>query len=216
MSVYTTGNKRDIAYIQGNKIRCAYKAGQRFYKALLPPLQNMIVNGSFEADTAGWASPQTLTREPIPNPRHNEYGLYSANITGIPAGDVSAQLSSALAIAAGRKYYIRGRVRCGTSGLSNVCQYMNDLAVLSGIPSTGVMGANIWVLYDGIWTASSTALLLRLSFTGGSSNQTRAVQFDNVMVVDLTAAYGADSEPSLSQIRNRIIDGDGYFYALSA
>jgi hypothetical protein len=86
---------------------------------------------------------------------------------------------------------------------------MNNATALSPAITTPAMSVNTWTLLDGIWTANGSTLVLRLNYTGGGGNQTRTVQFDNVMAIDLTSAFGAGSEPAIDNIRNLVsIGGD--------
>lgn len=167
-------------------------------------LANMISNGSFETNTTGWGGSHTLSRVAL-TPAHGESGSWAGQMSGSVNGAIYAQLSTALTVTSGRKYYIRAQVKNASSGYANIIQFMNNATALAGF-NTQTLTLNQWSLYDGIWTANSAALLLRLNFTGGNGNQSRTAQFDNIMVIDLTGSYGASKEPGISHLRDVVND----------
>ena len=175
-------------------------------------LTNLISNGGLETNSAGWTGSHTLTRIVLPSALPSgEPGSQCGQVSGSVNGAIYAQLSSAIAVAPGRKYYIRAQVRHSSSGYANICGVMNNATPVSPSIATPVMTVNTWNLLDGIWTANSASLQLRLNYTGGSGNQSRTVQFDNVMVIDLTSDYGSGNEPALEDMRATVADG-GYFW----
>lgn len=173
-------------------------------------LTNLVSNGSFETNTTGWTGSHTLSRQTL-TPNHGETGSWAGQVSGSVNGAINVTVSPAVSVVNGRRYYIRSQVKNVTNGYANICQYMNNTTALAGISATPTLTVNTWELYDGIWTANSTSLTLRLNFTGGNGNNNRTAQFDNIMVIDLTAAYGSGNEPSIEAIRSLVNNNGGFW-----
>jgi len=175
-------------------------------------LTNMLTNGSFETDTTGWAGSGTMTRLAIPTPGHGEFGSWCGQDAQTVNGAHYLQRSAALAgFVSGHQYYIRSMVRYSTSGYGNIVQYYNAATALAnGVAAFTMSAVNTWYLYDCVWTApNSNSLQLRFNFSNGNGNQARTAQVDNVMIIDLTAAFGAGHEPAT--VTMAAVLPDGYF-----
>lgn len=206
---FKSGAQWARAYAQGREIDCAFKGGAEFYAAAQVPLTNLLSNGGFEADTSGWTGSLTLSRQAL-SPSHGEVGSWYARNTGTVNGAHYLQRSAALTVVNGRRYYLRCRAATATAQYGYTIQFYNTATALA----QGVVSANLttaWSLYDAIWTANTTSLTLRVNYSGGNGNQTRTGWLDNVMIIDLTAAYGAGSEPDLATIRQRVLNRGGYW-----
>lgn len=212
VATYIGGNAVSNLYAQGKKIRKAYKNGTLFYSRNLI-LTNMIYNGSFETNTTEWSGSTTLTRI-AKNPSHSEYGSYVGQVSGRTNGNIYVQRSSAQTdFTSGRKYYIRSKVRSVIAGYAYMIQYMNATTALSGSTITDISSGedNGWSIYDMIWTANTSSLRLRLNFTGGIGYINRTIQFDNIMIINLTEAFGSGNEPTLIDIRDIVNFNGGYW-----
>ena len=176
-------------------------------------LTNIITNGSFEVNTTGWTfSGTSNTRLALPS-SHGEYGAWCCGFSGSQnAATIYSRINPALSIVSGRRYYIRALVRVGQTGYANQFSIGNGNATaLTANLGQTIGTANIWMLFDDIWTASSGTLQLQLNFNGGNGNNARNHWFDNVMAFDLTNAFGAGNEPSREKIRQIIGDNGGYW-----
>ena len=176
-------------------------------------LSNIIINGSFEVNTTGWAFSGTSdTRLALPS-SHGEYGAWCCGFSGNQnANTIYSRIISALSIVSGRKYYIRALVRIGQTGYANQFSIGNGSATaLTANLGQTIGTANAWMLFDDVWTANSGTLQLQLNFNGGNGNNARNHWFDNVMVVDLTNAFGAGNEASREKIREIVGDNGGYW-----
>lgn len=208
---FKSGAQWAHAFAQGREIDRVFKDGAEFYTAARVPLTNLLSNGGFEADTSGWTGSLTLSRQAL-SPSHGEVGAWYARNTGTVNGAHYFQRSAALAVVSGRRYYLRCQTAIATAGYGNVVQFYNTATALAaGVSSITLSTANVWSLYDAIWTANTTSLTLRVNHSGGNGNQTRTGWLDNVMVIDLTAAYGAGLEPDLATIRQTVLNRGGYW-----
>ena len=178
-------------------------------------LTNLISNGGIETNTTGWASAGgfsgTVSRIAVPSPVHGEVGSWclqsSGQFNSSQGGGVNriaVQLSTGISVTANHVYYIRAQVRAVAN--CTTCEINNNGTSIGH--SMVDVGTNVWNLVDLIYVpAANTTLQLRLQFGGATSgNNTTTLQVDNVMMIDLTTAFGAGSEPPDSVIRNAILD----------
>ena len=203
------------ARAKGLKVKGAIKNNVVFYRAESQAisLTNMIPNGSFETNTTGWAGSGTLSRIAVPAPVHGEFGSWCGQNAHKVNGAHYIQLSSALSgIVSGRKYYIRSRVRFAINGYGNVIQFYNAAnALANGVTAYTMPAVNTWYVYDALWTApNANNVQLRFNFSNGSGNNDRTGQIDNIMMLDLTTAFGAGNEPDAATMKT-LIENEGYW-----
>ena len=189
-------------------------------------LTNMITNGSFESNITGWSGYMTdnkgaqsnlnPTQQNILAPSHGETGTRSLQMGTKTQGKVYTNPATPITTVVGHKYYIRAqtRLRGSTAGVVSVCTAYNGQsvpAVGAVIPtplSDGLQTTNTtaWTLIDSIWTANTTSLNLRFLWqtTANQGNNDLYGQLDNVVMIDLTQAFGAGNEPPLFAIREGV------------
>jgi len=198
-------------------------------------LTNLITNGSFEVNVNGWSGFLTnnqnaqstlapLRVTPPLAPRHNEYGIAAAQMGTKTQGVVYMNPAANLGAIVGHKYYIRSQIRLRgtTPGVVSVGTIVNALDPVTGaniIPIRGIVAqvpletglqttnSTDWVLIDAIWTADTALFNPRWIWqtTANSGNNELYGQLDNVVIVDLTATFGAGNEPPLFAIREGVI-----------
>jgi len=196
-------------------------------------LTNGIANGSFETNINGWngfqtnnqgvQSALTPTRIAVTAPVHGEYGSWCMQAGVKTQGKVYVQPTLPLSVVQTHKYYIKARVRLrgSTAGVASVCTVYDGQTVpavgavvptplTSGLQTTDTAG---WVLIDDIWTADRASLNLRFLWqtTANQGNNDIYGLVDNVVMVDLTAEFGAGKEPPLFAIRQAVQDAGGYW-----
>lgn len=213
MPAYITGNELLHAYAHGNTVQALYKAGVRVWNRPSGiTLTNLLTNGSFDTNTTGWTGSHTLART-TPTQAHDETGSdWVGRNNGNVNGTIHVQRSAAQPVTTMRVYYIRAQCRFTVAGYANVVQFYNNTTALSnGITSMSLPGVNQWGLYDGLWTANTSSLTLRLQFSGGNGNNARACEIDNVMMFDLTDTFGAANIPTIEQMRDLVATGEYYW-----
>ena len=192
-------------------------------------LTNIVTNGSFETNTSGWSGFMTngqgaqSTLAPLrvanntPAPVHGETGSWCAEIGTKTQGVVYINPTTPIPTIAGHKYYVRARVSLRGStvpGVTTGCTVIHG----TGVPVRGVAlppplfdGLQTpvttgWNLIDSIWTADITGLNMRFIWqqTGNSGNNDTYGRVDNIVMIDLTEAFGAGNEPPLFAIRQGV------------
>ena len=181
-------------------------------------LTNLVGNGSCEVNITGWnasqgsAAPTRLT--PLPT-AHGEFGIACAQVNGnvnysaqSGANKLSTQYAN-ITVVSGRQYYMRAIARNTLPAMpvsGNSMQFNNNgVDIGHAFVSLGA-SSGTWGLVDYVWTANTTTLGLRCQFsvTGASGNTASTFQVDNLMLIDLTAAFGAGNEPPGAVIRDAI------------
>ena len=173
-------------------------------------------SGSFEASVTGWVAGQNNTAIPLSiarvalSPTHGETGSWMGQVSGNVNFSAQSGVQKAacqlnnVTVVSGRKYYIRAQARIATPVTSNSAQFSNNGADIGH--SFVTIGNSSWGLIDYIWTANTVTLGLRIQFSaeGLSGNTATSFQVDNVMVIDLTAAFGAGNEPTAAAMRESV------------
>ena len=209
MSTFTSGQQWRNAFVEGQRINGAYQGGVHFYERVATnvSLKNIVPNGSFETNTTGWTGSGTLSRIALPV-SHGESGSWCGQNSHRVNGAHSILLSPGLSVVSGNQYYIRARTRFTSNGYGNIVQFQNNA---TNIGAAVTMTVNQWSLLDCIWQANSSTFPLRLNFTNGNGNTDRTAQCDNIMVINLTAAFGAGNEPDALSMRSFIASKGGYW-----
>jgi len=198
-------------------------------------LTNKITNGSFIANINGFSGFQTNNQnaQSVLNPTqvtplapvHGEYATGALQIGGKTQGLIYVNPTTNLGAIVGHKYYIRSQVRLrgATAGTVSACTVVNAVNPANGtnaIPARGTTAltpfvnglqslvTTSWQLIDAIWTADTVNWNPRWVWqqTANSGNSDLYGQLDNVVVIDLTADFGAGNEPPLLAIRNAVLD----------
>ena len=214
MGTAIAGQKVQGVCINGTVLKGACQNGTVFYKkaTVSVALTNLIENGSFEdGGVSGWnISGGSISRVAVSSPTHGEFGSACAHIQQTVNGTVSISIASALVptTVIGNIYYLRARTRYSSNGYANVAQFRNNAALIG---TSVTMTLNTWALLDMLWTATNASLPLYIQFTGGNGNQQRMVQADNIMLIDLTSAFGAGQEPALADIREAVNAAGGWW-----
>lgn len=154
---------------------------------------NMVVNGSFENGTTGWAALNfTMNRSTV----QKKHGSYSMPIATPNASH--AQISQYVTIVSNNKYY--GKISAlKTTTLASAGQY--DIIGFTGglemdfanVDNTTIASANQWYSLSGIVNgvenkASAELRLFTLSQI--------SIYSDSYFMIDLTSTFGAGNEPS--------------------
>jgi len=192
-------------------------------------LTNIVTNGSFEANVSGWSgfmtnqqgTQSTLAPVRVPNntplPVHGEAGSWCAEMGTKTQGVVYINPTTPIPTIVGHKYYVRARVslRGGTEpGVTTGCTVIHGTGVPvrgTALPPPlfdGLQTPDIteWNLIDTIWTADIAGLNMRFIWqqTGNSGNNETYGRVDNIVMIDLTEAFGAGNEPPLFAIRQGV------------
>ena len=194
-------------------------------------LTNIVTNGSFETNVAGWSGFMTnqqgtqSTLAPIrvtnstPPPVHGETGAWCAQIGVKTQGLVYINPTTPIPTIIGHKYYVRARVSLRGStvpGVTTGCTVIHGTTVpvrgvalppplFDGLQTPNTTG---WNLIDTIWTADIAGLNMRFIWqqTGNMGNNETYGRLDNVVMIDLTEAFGAGNEPPLPAIRQGVLN----------
>ena len=214
MATVFNGYEQKQAAVQGDTVSAIVKGGNIVFQYLPAEvkLTNKVANGSFETNTTAWSvSTGAISRITVPTPVHGEYGSWAGRMDAKLNGVFYIQVSTAISVVSGRKYYIRNQQRFTYAGFNNVARYMNNGTAFSPAITNTIPTVNTWNILDGVWTANSATLQLRIEWSGGNGNQQRGNDFDNIMVIDLTDAFGAGAEPSAATMRSIVTKNGGYW-----
>ena len=192
-------------------------------------LTNIVTNGSFETNTNGWVGYMTnqqgtqSTLAPLrvvnntPLPVHGETGAWCAQMGTKTQGLVYINPTTPIPTIIGHKYYVRARVSLRGNtvpGVTTGCTVIHGTTIPvrgTALPPPlfdGLQTPNIedWNLIDCIWTADIAGLNMRFIWqqTGNMGNNETYGRVDNIVMVDLTEAFGAGNEPPLFAIRQGV------------
>ena len=155
-------------------------------------LTNLTPNGSFETTTNWWLSGSRVTIPvalPTGEPGSNCLSLTSANTPLL------------LSLKTDNKYY--ARVLLLTTSVSTISSIIFSVGGLNISKSNPTQ--NTWYFVDNIVPVSSiTGMNFGVSGTGNGC-------IDNIMIINLTDAYGAGNEPDLATIRQLVADNGNYW-----
>ena len=140
-------------------------------------MKNEVVNGDFSNGSTGW----TL---------HSTASIINGVVNSVPTADAqnSYQYVNALP---NRKYYIRGLVT-GVSGFTLIPEF-RDATSSYGLGQ--FIGASV---PSAIINTPSLTTQIRLYLANNTARGTGT--FDNITLIDLTAAFGAGKEPTLAEM----------------
>jgi len=201
-------------------------------------LTNIVTNGSFETNVSGWNGFMTNQQgtqsmlAPLrvvnntPPPVHGETGSWCAEMGAKTQGLVYINPATPIPTIIGHKYYVRAQVSLRGNtvpGVTTGCTVIHGTTVpVRGVALPpplfdGLQTPNIldWNLIDCIWTADISPLNMRFIWqqTGNMGNNETYGRLDNVVMIDLTEAFGAGNEPPLFAIRQgvRNVPPNGYW-----
>ena len=189
-------------------------------------LTNLIGNGTFETNNTGWVSGSgsnaAARLNPAPSPQHTEYnsvsvGQINQQINFSSGGSQNkVAFNYSVPVVAGHVYYMRALYNAITN--VETAMFTTTGGSTGTAPTStlghifGPTGKNVWNFIDHRWTATSTtnlAFSIQFNNLGVSGNTTALAYADNVMVIDLTAAFGAGNEIGTAGIRNIVDNWDG-------
>jgi lysophospholipase L1-like esterase len=155
------------------------------------PVKNLISNGDFSNGTTGWGI--TAASFSVVN---GEMVLL-ATATG---GFVSQTIPGGTVV--GRKYYGRAKIKSTSNKVR---------LALGGTLSKYTSGLNVYEYLSAVHTATGTGH--NINIQDGRSSGWDNVYIDNVLVVDLTATFGAGKEPSATEMDELLLSKfpDGWF-----
>lgn len=194
----------------GDNSGLARKATNAFVGAPVVRLTNLVpaMNGA-----TGWSAGTSSTA-------HTKYSPASLLLTGTTSTvEVYSSTTAAIPMVAGRKYYVRTEVffssGMSSSGRRSSCYWPIAEPLIWSTSALGMtLPANEWVLLAMITDRGAAGFTsgnypLRVDF----DNDKRAGQMwiDGVMVIDLTAAYGAGNEPTSGNGQGWLNDNLPYF-----
>ena len=148
------------------------------------PLRNHVPNGGFVYGASGWAArPGSLTASD---------GVLSA------AGGTCATAQTSLVATAGHKLYLAWDFK-PAAAITTLLGFINfDGRAGESVGSIGTSSApvGVWTRYSGVVTTAADFAKLGSPMAVVIESYTASWQADNVVLIDLTAAYGAGNEPS--------------------
>ena len=226
MKTMKAGQLLDNVAVAGNKVRKASKGGEVFYyKPTI--LTNILPNGGFETNIAGWFSNcPGMARVAQPIPIHNETGSWVGRVSGNfnasqggPEGNrMHITITPNLPVVEGHIYYIRGLMRKGdtTTTAVEIHDGVPTSTVITPIISfTEIPIVDIWHRFDALWMADTNSFQLSmhvLHASGQDGTRQRVLWFDNFMVIDLTQSYGAGYElRNINLVRQIVSNLGGYW-----
>jgi len=160
-------------------------------------LTNLITDASFEE--SNWAANGT------PDTTYAKYGNKSLKITGnTSAREVTVPNKTNISLNSSHKYYARYEIyHTGATGSAGLYWPIAEPYMFEG-QSLG--SANQWNIVGNVNNRSSftstTSGQLRVDFN--NNNAAGTVWYDGVMLIDLTAAFGAGNEPSTAWCNSNI------------
>ena len=174
-------------------------------------LTNLLANGGFESNTTGWTTASYslgLVALSTLSPSHGGPGTQVMGITGSANADVQATYTAVSGLTVGRKYYLSAWVRTGNTNVTGA-QWYNNTTAIAG--SNITFGQNAWTRMSYVWTSTATSFTPRVFFTRANGNNAKLAYVDNVMMIDLTASYGAGNEPTAT-VMDSILTGSYSFF----
>ncbi|MBY9078317.1 hypothetical protein KIH86_17595 [Paenibacillus sp. HN-1] len=164
---------------------------------VVPKLPNLIKYGSFE--NTGAASGAVYSNEQA------KFGSYSLAIA-CPTGQLESTVTMGdlVTITAAHQYYISVWAYSATAGVSvQAYARMAEPSVTATLDT-----ANTWTFISGILSfASSSTSYPRLD----NNTPNTTIYYDGFMLIDLTDAYGAGNEPSLSEVDEMVKKYGGWW-----
>lgn len=156
------------------------------YQSPIPLLVNLLANSDFSGGTTGWTTSEgTLTLN------SGKLRFVSA-VNGVYA---SFRITPDILYTAGRKYYFSAETTLETTKdlvAPNLYIGVNASQAILAFPNvTGPARSS--AVFTALSTTSSTIIFSRLS-------QGKYMDLDNVMLIDLTACFGAGKEPTLAEM----------------
>lgn len=153
------------------------------WQAPIPLLKNLLANSDFAGGTGSWTGTA------------NAGFAVAAGVGSITATAQGESVYQAVTLTAGRRYYIAASVTVATTGTTSVTFGFAagaGTAVATASETTAQLLTSVQVA-----TATGAA---NLAVTDGRASAWTKVSIDNVVCIDLTAAFGAGLEPSKEEM----------------
>lgn len=171
---------------------------------LAPRVPNLLKNGSFEYGSNAWEPDGDITGVSFPttNKKYGATSFYQAKASG--------RHTQRLFTTIGSKYYMSGwgyfqSINAGYNMFGALRQTSGSAWLY---PTTGTLALNQWVFGSTIVTAASE-LFADVGVWG--DNRATGLFVDGLMVINLTAAFGAGQEPAQSEMDAIIHANGGYW-----
>lgn len=143
-------------------------------------LTNSITNGNFANGPTGWSV-------------NNATGFSVSNsLASFTATALEGSLIQGLSILAGHQYYACASV--SSTGVGNVSMVLSDSVATFASNLIGITGG--FVVASAYGTSKTTSSSGQFKINDERTSGWTPIQVDNVVVLDLTAIWGAGNEPS--------------------
>ena len=162
-----------------------------FYYQTTSPFENLVKNADFNDGMTYWNAP--FSSVTINN------GI--ATYTGLGTDVISRMTQSVAARITGNKYYFKAKYRTISTDVQNLYLTATGVTITTGSPTI-----NKWYTPSAIETAYNTGGSLNIygTFATKELQLGKIIELDYVISINLTAAYGAGNEPTVSQMDNNL------------
>lgn len=172
-------------------------------------LTNLIKNGSFENDFNGWIQPGAA---PTLETTGAIYQGAKCRRTASNAGSISYDYTTVVANS-GDKLYMTGMFypetyTSGTKAALTAYEF-NGFSTYLGASIVNTSTLNAWQRLSLIVTATNGGVRVLAGRTGGGVENTR---YDALMVINLTATFGAGQEPTVAEIDAMVMANSGNLF----
>ena len=154
-------------------------------------LTNMVMNGDFNDGATGWTltNSNRATIEVV-----DGYGQFTG--TGM-ASNYEITFPNVSSSIAGHVYYYRSDIRVANGVPAQLMVYYGTSSVISG-----AVVQSVWMAKSTRWTAptSTATRYLRVEWGTSEAQLGKITHLDNVVLIDLTTAFGAGNEPTKEQM----------------
>jgi len=151
------------------------------YQSPSPLLVNLVSNGDFSNGTTGWTGTT------------NAAFAVASGVGSITATAAGESVYQSVTLTAGRRYYVAASVTVATTGTTAITLGIGGAGTISTASTTSAQALSAVLVATSSGAAS-------LALTDGRASAWTKVSIDNVMLIDLTACFGAGKEPTKAEM----------------
>lgn len=157
--------------------------------------KNLVTNGNFANGTAGWMANGSVLS-------------VNANIMSVTGNgtfqDVNIYQNTSIPFVAGKKYYIRAKIKVTNASCANAVIHAYTLflgsfvfaiaAKVNPVQNTEYVLSNVYTMATNI---GNLCIALRHYYADAATAAGKVMEVQNVIAIDLTATFGPGNEPTL-------------------
>ena len=170
-------------------------------------IKNLVTNGNFSQGTTGWVSGDTITVEG---------GVLQFRTSETSSGTRSVRQIISSSNLAGHQLYVTTKSKRHSDDTSLIRVYMyNGVDTSTETVITG--GKGVWNNTSSIIIPPNSGSDLRLYLGSNNTNSGVLIEYDDILVIDLTETFGAGNELTKEEM-DELIKATGYIdgeYALN-